>query len=80
MKRYLTLIFILSIGFTNVQAWDFAEPNQDGDTIYYIIDDETTVSLDRWVNFPDNMIYEVDTFRLPETVTHEGVTYQINYE
>ena len=80
MKRYLTLIFILSIGFTNVQAWDFAEPNQDGDTIYYIIDDETTVSLDRWVNFPDNMIYEVDTFRLPETVTHEGVTYQINYD
>lgn len=80
MKHYLTILLILGIGITGAKAWDFAEPNRDGDTLYYIIKDNLTVSFDRWMNFPDNLIYEVDTFHLPETVTHNGISYQINYD
>lgn len=79
MKRILIAFIILGIGYTGAKAWDFAEPNEDGDTIYYIIKNDSVVSLDRWMQFPDSILYNVDTLRLPEKVMHDHVSYQIDY-
>ena len=35
MKKLLIIFLVLGIGITDAKAWDFAEPNQDGDTLYY---------------------------------------------
>ena len=39
MKKLLIIFLVLGIGITDAKAWDFAEPNQDGDTLYYLIKD-----------------------------------------
>jgi len=80
MKKLLIIFLVLGIGITDAKAWDFAEPNQDGDTLYYLIKDESTVSFDRWIEIPKNAFYEVDTLRLPETVTHNNTTYRVSYD
>ena len=79
MKRVLIVLIILGIGYTGVKAWDFAEPNEDGDSIYYIIKNDSVVSLDCWMNFPDSVLYDVDTLRLPDKVMHNNVSYHISY-
>lgn len=80
MKRILIAFIILGIGYTGAKAWDFAEPNEDGDTIYYIIKNDSVVSLDCWMNFSDSVLYEIDTLRLPESVMHNHVSYRISYD
>ena len=80
MKKLLIIFLVLGIGITDAKAWDFAEPNQDGDTIYYIIKNDSVVSLDCWMNFSDSVLYEIDTLRLPESVMHNHVSYRISYD
>lgn len=79
MKRLNFLFLCLCACFAGAKAWDFAEPNLDGDTIYYNMLDSTNVYLATTTSIPQEGRYEVDTFRIPETVTHNGIIYNVVY-
>ena len=79
MKRIIMLCSLcFGIGVSNAKAWDFAEPNQDGDTIYYNIEYGNAI-FDGWNTFAEDCRYKTDTFRIPETVEHNGITYKTGW-
>ena len=79
MKRIIMLCSLcFCIGISNAKAWDFAEPNQDGDTIYYNIEYGNAI-FDGWNTFAEDCRYKTDTFRIPETVEHNGITYKTGW-
>ena len=81
-KRNLILsVLLLCVSFCFGQIWDFAEPNKNGDIIYYRIFSFAGEEVAQPVNmgFQTEERYYVDTLFLPDSVRHNGVTYFIQY-
>lgn len=80
MKRIFLMAAICCCAAAAVaENYDFGEPNADGDSLFYKIIDENTVRFLENHLFPKEEWYYIDTLRLPETVTHEQITYTVDY-
>lgn len=78
MKRLYILLLCLCAFFTGAKAWDFVEPNEDGDSIYFVFSaDPFKVYFDDGMAIPTESRYETDTFRIPEAVIHDGIRYNV---
>ena len=73
MKRYLFALSCLCTSFTGAKAWDFALPNQNGDTIYYSKYTDKSVTV---TNSGDpSIVYDVDTLYIPESIVIGDTSY-----
>ena len=77
--KYILILLLCTCTYSaRGDDFDFAEPNIDGDTIYYKKAYGSTV---RTVNmsFQPCERYDVDTFHLPVNVKHNGIQYTVDY-
>ena len=72
------VLLCLCICIADAKAWDFALPNQKGDTIYYSKYNSTSSFVK--VAFPGDtsIVHSIDTLYIPETITVGDTLYTIN--
>lgn len=79
MKKAALLLVLMASMFTS-WAYDFSAVAPTGQTLYYRITSDSTVSVDRpdaihnWLGFPQ----PTGTLIIPSTVTHAGTTYTVS--
>ncbi|MBO7464896.1 MAG: hypothetical protein J6T56_03480, partial [Bacteroidales bacterium] len=75
MKKKIALMigmFAILSASAQVKYYDFCEPNQKGDTLYYWINDSSEI----WVVSPPKPIV-TDTLYIPGKVEHNGHVYNV---
>ena len=73
MKQHIFALFCLCTSFVGTKAWDFALPNQNGDTIYYSKYTDKSVTV---TNSGDpSIVYDVDTLYIPESIVIGDTSY-----
>lgn len=81
MKRIVLIFCVLCTCYAGAKAWDFVALNEFGDSIYYLINgDSTSVSVTyKGKDGNDkSTIYDADTLRIPDTVVWNNKRFAVN--
>lgn len=81
MKRIVLIFCFLCTCYAGAKAWDFVAPNKYGDTIFYLINNDSasvSVTYKGKDGNDKSAIYDTDTLRIPDTVVWNSKRYTVN--